>query len=875
MKGKKFLWVMLPLAAGLILAGCNNDKGSSSSDAGGDNTSSSTPAPVDPGDSSSSTPTPTPVDPVQHRDGLNKTLADGAITREYDKRFDEEVEDFSGESLLGVSDGVSHKGILREVVDSNLTSFQNSPNAAIYKMASSAFDGDKTLLGQSVVNFKMRIVEGKLALKDLIFGIRPSDDNSDHVYPISLDKAVDGDQEALPELTNEFQTLSISISESIGDENTLFPNTDLKVLDSALGMHLYVKADAEVSAVIEIAEVSYSKGDSTVVIDDFARDKIAGNPNVYWGPTDCADAVLVRKGVEISKGKKYTTPTLSETQRAYSHVVLDVLGDMSGASVEVAYDNDTKKELAFAELKAKTDQAVVNAVNGIYAPLAIDLSVFGTPEGANIKTITVKNDGDNELEIANVFMTNFEEPQLDKKYPHLNTETAVTFDNFNRDFASLNEDWNASAADSRNVDAGINGFVSYANGANISTSGGALHLPATEAYDEVTIGSTHVLKGAQYLVFSISGEEGYDLTNFRFELGGASQAVWFNSALAMEGVKTYGDENIQSPYKDMGTGYTWYVVDLTMHNLEAKDLIAIYYTGEKDITIDSIFYANSFSANKVVDGWADSSADHDMTAYKYAGNCGAALDGDYLGFTVKGDGTNATLKTLRFEQGDATLWVKDNAITIYDANGSKVSADTVIPAEETTYYADLSVFSAKGNAFTNVHSGDAELGGGTIKFISIFKASAGFFYDGMDAKDVDYPNGGYGYVGGWDVTSDADKIYVAVSSSDGSSDLSQFRIEKAGGATVWAKDVAGFIKNVDGTAVDLTAKLTAEATTIVIDLKAAGINCVKGDVLHFHNSQDAAWKLSLGASSVLAEEYPYATALTTYDQVWATTTPAE
>lgn len=872
MKGKKFLWVMLPLAAGLILAGCNNDKGSSSSDAGGDNTSSSTPAPVDPGDSSSSTPTPTPVDPVQHRDGLNKTLADGAITREYDKRFDEEVEDFSGESLLGVSDGVSHKGYLREIVDSNLTSFQNSPNAAIYKMASSAFDGDKTLLGQSVVNFKMRIVEGKLALKDLIFGIRPGDDNSDHVYPISLDKAVDGDQEALPELTNEFQTLSISISESIGDENTLFPGTDLKVLDSALGMHLYVKAEAEVSAVIEIAEVSYSKGDSTVVIDDFARDKIAGNPNVYWGPTDCADAVLVRKGVEISKGKKYTTPTLSETQRAYSHVVLDVLGDMSGASVEVAYDNNTKKELAFAELKAKTDQAVVNAVNGMYAPLAIDLSVFGTPEGANIKTITIKNDGDNELEIANVFMTNFQEPQLDKKYPHLNTETAVTFDNFERDFASLNEDWTASATDSRNVDAGINGFVSYANGANISTSNGVLHLPATDAYDEVTIGSTHVLKGAQYLVFSISGEEGYDLSNFRFELGGSTQAVWFNSALAMEGVKTYGDENIQSPYKDMASGYTWYVVDLTLHNLEAKDLIAIYYAGEKDITIDSIFYANSFSATKVRDGWADTAA-ADLSAYKYAGNCGPAVDGDYLGFTVQGDGTTATFESIRFAHNGTTLWPKDNAVTIYDENGSKVSYDTVVPAEPTTYYADLSVFPAEGDGWTHVHAGDGYTG--TLTFSEVFKASSGIFYEGMAAKDVDYPNGGYGYVGGWDVTSDADKIYVDVSSSDGSSDLSQFRIEKAGGATVWAKDVAGFIKNVDGTAVDLTAKLTTEAKTIVIDLKAAGINCVKGDVLHFHNSQDAAWKLSLGASSVLAEEYPYATALANYSQAWVKGAPAE
>ncbi len=866
---------MLPLAASLIMAGCNDDDSSTSSK-GGDDTSSIAPSSSssDPGSSSSSIPTPTPTDPVQHRDGLTKTLGDGAITREYDERFDAIVEDFSGESINGVSDGVLHKGILREVVDSKLTSFQNSPDAAIYKMASSAFDGDKTLLGQSVVNFKMRVIEGKLALKDLIFAIRPSDDNSAHVYPIALDKAVDGDQEALPELTDEFQTLSISISESIGDENTLFPDTQLKVLESALGMHLYVKADADVSAVIEIAEVSYSKGDSTVVIDDFARDKIGGNPNVYWGPTDCADAVLVRKGIEISDGKKYTTPTLSEKQRAYSHVVFDVLGDMSGASIEVAYDNETKKELPFADLKAKTDKAVVNAVDGAYAPLAIDLSIFNAADNVNIKTITIKNDGKNELNIANVFMTDFEEPQLDKKYPHLNTANAVTFDNFNRDFASLDDNWDASAADERNIKAGINGFISYSNGANISTSNGALHLPATDNYDEVTIGSTHVLSGAQYLVFAITGEEGYDLSSFRFELGSGAQAVWFNSALAMEGVKTYGDENIQSPYKD-ANGYTWYVVDLSLHNLVAKDLINIYYTGAKAISIDSIFYANSFSAEKVVSGEADSAAEHDMTAYFYAGNCGPAFDGDYLGFTVQGDGTNATLKSLRFQQNGKTLWPKDNAITIYDENGSKVSADTVIPAEATTYYADLSVFPTEGDGWMHIHSGDAELGGGTIKFIEFFKASSGYMYDGMGAKDVE-SDAGYNYVGGWDVTSNVDRIYVDVSSSDGSSDLYQFRISKnSEQEAIWAKDVAGFIKNVDGTAVDLSAMLTSAAKTIVIDLKAAGINFAKGDVLHFHNSQTHAWKLSLGASKVLAKEYPYENGVANYNQAWETVTPAE
>ncbi len=855
---------MLPLSVGAILAACSPenkpDQSSSSSSPSSSVISSSTST------SSSSSSSSSKTDPVTHRAGLNKTLAEGAVTRNYDERFDTIIEDFSGETMLGSSDGVAHKAYLREVVDSNLESFQTTPDSAIYKMASATFGGDKTLIGQSSINFKMRVASGKLSIKDLILGIRPSDDNSGHVYPISLADALDSEQEALPELTNEFQTISVSVSESVGDEGTLFPGTQLKVLSEATGFHLYVKSDIEVSAVVEIAEVSYSKGDTSVIIDDFNRATVTGNPNVYWGPTDCADAVLIRKGVEISNGKKYTTPVLSEKQRGYSHIVFEALGDMSGSSVEVAYDDtaNTVKTLAFKDLKADTDKVVVNTVDGIFAPIAIDLSTFAGPTGANIKTVTIKNDGKNELMIANVFGTSFEEPVLDKKYPNINTETAVTFDNFERDIASLNDNWDESAANEKNVAAGINGFVSYSNGANISTSGGALHLPGvSDGYDEVTIGSTHTFAGAQYIVFSIKGEEDVDLSTFRFSMGSA-EAIWFNSAMAMEGVKTYGDSSFTSPYVT-SDGYTWYVVDLNYHNVQAGDLINIYYSGAKNISISSIFYANSFSATKALDGWADTTADVDLADYKYAGNVGKALGTKYIGFTVKGDGKDATLATFRFQLNNETRWINKGEVVVYDAKGSKVDKDTVIPEEGATYYVDVSSFPTEGDGMAHVHVGGD--GAGKVTFTNIFAATSGISFDAMGANKVE-AQAGYGYCGGWDATAHTDKIYLAMSSEDSSCDLSQFRIEVAG-KLVWAKDNAELLKNVDGSSVNLANKLTSTPTTVVIDLKAAGIAAEKGGAVHFHNSQDAAWKLTLGAATAYSEEIPYSTALASYVETWA------
>lgn len=884
MKGKKLIWVALPVSVMMILAACGGDKTdpSSTSASSSDVTSSVTPTP-------SSTPTTesssSVQDPVTHRAGLNKTLAEGAVTRAYDERFDKEVEDFSGASLLGTTTGTQHNGYLRVIADSNLDSFPQTPGSAIFKCATATFGGDKTLMGQGSVHFKMRVTEGKLDLKNLIFGVRCSDDSDAHTYEINMASALNSDGETNPALTSEFQDINISLGDTIDDANTVFPETTLKVLQEAVGFHLYCKADAELSAVVEIAEVSFVKGEATTVIDDFARNQISGNKNVYWGPTDCVDAVLIRKGINLAKDKSYTTPVLTEAQRGLTHLVLSAQGDLSGAKVAVTYDDAsaTVKELPFASLKAKGTNAVANAVDGVYSDLAIDLSTFNGPTDANVKTIAITNTGDKVLEISNVFMTSFEEPQLDKRYPLINTETAVTFDNFNRtynvgNFPSGAAGYDASAQEEQNISAGINGITSWSMADKISMKDGTLNLPATgEGYAEVSVDSSHIMEGAQYLVFSIKGEEGADLSLFRFAMGG--KTIYFNAAHAMEGVKTYGDDTYPSPYTTE-SGFTWYIVDLDYEGVVAKNSIKIYYTGAKAIQIDSVFFAESFMAYDQDVTEVENPQAQDLSGYKYVGGKKASWKSDYFTFTVSGDGT-ATFASLRFAYNGAERWIDKNnpkgPVDVFDSNGILVNATDKIPEEETQYYVDLSAYPTSGDGYVHFHAGDASCSG-SMTVTSYGFAKNGYITTANVEKTVELdPNtdSGYMYVSGWTATNEAKAMFIHLT-GDNTNDLSLFRVEQQrDGAKVgefWA-NAKPLLKNVDGTAFDITTKIDSEGVDVVLDLEAAGMTVEVGDTIHFHMNAIAAGTITFNAALAASDYMPTNLIISNYDQTFPTVTP--
>ncbi len=186
-------------------------------------------------------------------------------------------------------------------------------------------------------------------------------------------------------------------------------------------------------------------------------------------------------------------------------------------------------------------------------------------------------------------------------------------------------------------------------------------------------------------------------------------------------------------------------------------------------------------------------------------------------------------------------------------------------------------FPKTGDGWTHVHVGGAEEATGKVTFENIFLAGGGYAFAAMEAKNAtdEGDDAHYGYCGGWTATAHTDRIYVHVS-GNGKSDLSNFRI-KAKDKEIWAarEEGAGLLKNIDGSAADLTKKIgtasgdSDNSISLIIDLKAVGASLEKDDTLHlFNSSNEAGWTLDFDAATAYSESYPYAVALTSYNQNW-------
>ena len=158
---------------------------------------------------------------INHQDPFVTTIEDPSATRNFDVRFDEMADDFSGSNPVGETEATIAPSKLRVLVDSSNSHKPNSPDAAIYKIGTGTHDIDSF----DGIGFKMRMVGNKsLKLSNLVLGLRGGDGYQ--VYPVKLSEAVDPDGDALPELTEEFQDIVISPQLSIEDANTLYKNLD-------------------------------------------------------------------------------------------------------------------------------------------------------------------------------------------------------------------------------------------------------------------------------------------------------------------------------------------------------------------------------------------------------------------------------------------------------------------------------------------------------------------------------------------------------------------------------------------------------------------------------------------------------------------------
>ena len=726
---------------------------------------------------------------VVHQNPLVKEVGESQTLRKFSSKFDKMVDDFSGATLVGtLTNGQRNEGLLRVLVDSENDDFPSTPGKAILKLGSPVFGTAKP----EAFGFKVRKVgNGTLSTNDLVLGLRGVNEDA-NVYPINLSDALDEDGEALPELTNEWQDIVVDLNNSIEDDNAVYPGTESKISETdLLAFHLYAKAGVDVSQMIEIDQVYYLKGTDKVVISEFDGDLLTDTKiDAWWAEST---GFIVRKGVNINGGSYELT--IPEGGDAYNYVAVEMNGDSSAFTIN--------------------DAAVtVGAVNGAYFPFAMQF----TKSGNKLKFASTK-----DLNISKVFLTNMEEEKVDS-YPVIDIEHKLVFDDFNRTQATFTDDWVAASAADYDPDP-ISVALSYNNADKASVHNGYLDVQAAPAGDYVNVkegNAAAVKSGYQYVVIVADG----DLTGLRFTCKAGTKVMYSHDWLAAPGLKSIPQDLESYPYK---TGnFVHYIIDLTLMDDDIGDDDFLDFYFEKEIKIDSIYFANVAHKEVRYAGDAALNANADLSGYAYGGYVYAG-GAKQIEFTFEGEGN---LSSFRFGDGNgAEWWFNQGAVK--GANGRPISADLAFTeSQPLTIVVDLEQTGITVDGF-HFHTGGGATGSltsGTYTRI-LFEQFRRTDTIALGAGNTQ----GYSYLGAYGQKANGAAIIEITAVSDvENATLASLRLE--GAVTVWGGDLV----LEDGSHLDPAAKVSTDAehpTVIRIDLAASfGTNAqYKADnFLHFH-----------------------------------------
>ncbi len=829
MKKQKLIWASLPITLAMLLAGCGSRTPSNSPDQSGDSSSQG--------------------DKMQHRPGYVKGLPDNAVTRKFDAEFDTMLDDFSAATINGNTDGTIHDGYLSAVVDSEDVNFPTNDSKSIYKMAAGAF-GPATS-----ITFKMRVVEGELPLENLILAMRGNDDVP--LYEIPLNEALNEDAEPLPALTNEFQDMTIDLLSTIEDAETTYGESDVVVLNEQVGFHLYA-ANKEVSSLIEIASINRTSAGVSALVDDFSRLDFSkpNNMGSWW--CDSASGYIVRHGLALEGNKAYTTPALTTEQKGETQLVLDINGDTTGTAIVPVKGSSEGTAVSWADLKDKDGNAVVSAASGVYGPLAIDLEKSGLA-GEDVTAYRVTSTS--KIELDQVFLSSFGAPAEKIAAPILDTENAVVFDNFNRTRSSAQ----IPTAWTLDDDADLNGWVSYKNSAALSMDGNNLvFAPKGDSdYTELTLGTKHLVGGHRYLVFEIKASAA-DIDTFRVEIG-SNPAIWLNSSLAAKGL-TSKEAASSYPTKD---GYSWYVIDLSQHEVEMGDLINIYAGNSEELLVNSIFVAND-----KLDLAADPTAacgisrDEELDLANYAAIAwGSQVKSRYLALRL--DATEAPVDSIRLELG-ATKWFHDGLTAINGKTGAAVKNGDVLDGEGIVLVFDLKEheFTIDGTANLTVHAGGEFTGKITLKGVNLLIEGHSNEFQIGDASTVTLTvDEGKDYVyGGWVYTQYAGARALRMKiAGDGVSTFGSFRFELSTG--VYAVNAGKLIATLDdGSVLGADDIIPTAGEFVTLTLADGGLFEI-GFHTHYGDASMGGHSVTLSNFTAFFDHSPYQLVVDSYSDI--------
>lgn len=750
--------------------------------------------------SSSSTTTTSEDIKIDHRQDFIVEDKD-AFTRAYKSQFDEMINDFSSETLLGETTGKINPSHLKVLVDNETKSFPSNTDASIYKMASGIYE----FATYDTINFRIKLVEGTIDYSNLVLALRG--DDAYNVYEIKLNEALDDEGNKLPKLGSEYVDVKISIQNSIEDADTEYTLVDggkpsgVKVLSKFIGFHLYAKGTC--SAILDIEKVSLTKGAQETILDNFAREDVSKKDDTCWWRN--STGFIVQKGVTLNNNQTYKTPNIDLKDN--TEIILNINGDTSKTKLSAIKEDGTKVTVDWKNLKDKDNKEVHNAINGAFLSLAINLENSGLKVD-NLKAFEISSES--EIVISKIFLSTLKEKEAATEYPALDLENAVYFDTFTRTQEHVDASYDVSAANQKIIDAGLFYSTTHGNGTELtSVDGDNLVLAPSSNYTQVVEGSQNGRTNQKYMVFSMKLEGEGDLSNFR--VGNDKGIVYAPNWKAGVGLPSIPQDKENYPYvKD---GYTLYIIDLETSGFsDIKDALQIYYTGTATLYIDSIFFADDYVPLENINGYIDTTANIQLAGYKYAGNVQTNDKTRYLELKLKGDGVS-TFETFRFKT-DGLHFVSSHNLVLKD--GTEIKANDKLPEEETTYMIDLAASDIPViNGQLHLHIGSdkaSDEGKGTVTFISMSVYNETYYSENTYIINSNEDMSKYKYIGGYKVKANAKYLKITIKGTT----YKSIRMAYAGKLDVFLKDMIDIDGNVIG-----EKEIPNEGLTLTIDLKAS------------------------------------------------------
>ncbi|MGI6768859.1 MAG: hypothetical protein ACOX43_07260 [Bacilli bacterium] len=466
--------------------------------------------------------------------------------REFNPKYDAVFEDFD---RADISDTVNSTGDVdlgeKPYLSVTFTAEDSgNPEDAIFKQGQSGETG----VGNIVLI--MRAPSGDVSLDELVLGTRYSDNHQ--VYGKSFADLVDGNLDALPALSAEWQKYIVNFANSYEDDEVYLdksgnPTTAKVNSGSILGMHIYAAENAE--GTIEIQSV-YTTMDDTdnnqtvrVIWNDFlGADTVdkTKNPVAWWAGS--SKGIIQKRAVTIEDGGILNVVKTTSTGK-YQYAIVEAEGDLENLSVATTTDGEAWSfytEFSYA--------------------IPID----------EVKGFSFKYEGESNVVIRKIFLTNFQEDAVASKYPYLDPSTTQKFDDFNIRQSGITDNYEDMSTAPQMEPANLYYRISYNNGNLLEVKDGALVIDASElaAQDYINYKSetrTPVV-GYSYLVFKMKGEDGANLEGFRFNFGSGNH-VWGNGGLLSDvGLPIAGFDQ-SNPYR---TEDGWYYIVV---NIDASGLV--------------------------------------------------------------------------------------------------------------------------------------------------------------------------------------------------------------------------------------------------------------------------------------------------------------